>query len=402
MSKRPLEADDAAAPPKEEDFPRGGGGALTALERRQAREEGRNRAERELGEGSRPSKKRKGSSIVEDGEDTFFAREALQGRLPKYVELLKFKALSVGAKVWGSVAEIHPKELIVSLPHGLRGRVQLREVSDVVAEKLSASQKTEVAGKPSKAAAMPLQDLFAVGQLVRCSVVALHDKDSSDAPHKGKRAIELSLHVAKVNDGIGAGSLTAGLQLAACVRSIEDHGFLLSIGIQGMSAFLERTNWVKACGGHNRPLLPGALLEVVVTAAPKQGKRMVHVSVDPKVKAKAVVKEWEGLTIGSLLPGMLVNVKVRNVLSDGLLVSFLTFFNGTIDCFHLTQELMQADWQKSFEAGQRLQARILYVDAGSKRVCLTLLPHLVAGQSAPSLPKGNALFQACHFFPPGS
>ena len=49
------------------------------------------------------------------------------------------------------------------------------------------------------------------------------------------------------------------------------------------------------------------------------------------------LQEWEGLTIGSLLPGMLVNVKVRNVLSDGLLVSFLTFFNGTIDCFHLTQ-----------------------------------------------------------------
>ena len=57
-----------------------------------------------------------------------------------------------------------------------------------------------------------------------------------------------------------------------------------------MSAFLEKTNWVKACGGQNRPLLPGALLEVVVTAAPKPGKRMVHVSVDPKAKAKAVAK----------------------------------------------------------------------------------------------------------------
>lgn len=45
--------------------------------------------------------------------------------MPKCV----LQALSVGAKVWGSVAEIHPKELIVSLPHGLRGRVQLREVS---------------------------------------------------------------------------------------------------------------------------------------------------------------------------------------------------------------------------------------------------------------------------------
>ncbi len=54
------------------------------------------------------------------------------------------------------------------------------QVSDVVAEKLSASQKTEVAGKPSKAAATPLQELFTMGQLVRCSIVALHDKDSSD------------------------------------------------------------------------------------------------------------------------------------------------------------------------------------------------------------------------------
>lgn len=55
---------------------------------------------------------------------------------------------------------------------------------------------------------------------------------------------------------------------------------------------------------------------------------------------------------------------------------------------------MQADWQKSFEVGQKLRARILYVDAASKRVCLTLLPRLVIGQSAPGLPKGNTLFQA--------
>lgn len=32
-----------------------------------------------------------------------------------------------------------------------------------------------------------------------------------------------------------------------------------------------------------------------------------------------------------------MNARVRNVLPDGLLVSFLTYFNGTIDCFHLSQ-----------------------------------------------------------------
>ena len=38
---------------------------------------------------------------------------------------------------------------------------------------------------------------------------------------------------------------------------------------------------------------------------------------------------------GSMMPGSLVNARIRNVLSDGLLVSFLTYFNGSIDRFHL-------------------------------------------------------------------
>ncbi len=39
----------------------------------------------------------------------------------------------------------------------------------------------------------------------------------------------------------------------------------------------------------------------------------------------------------SLLPGSLVNVRVKAVLSDGLQVSFLTYFTGTVDPFHLGQ-----------------------------------------------------------------
>ncbi len=65
--KRSADAAAAVLSSKEEDFPRGGGGALTALERRQAREEGRSRAERELSQGPRPSKKRKPSRDVEVG-----------------------------------------------------------------------------------------------------------------------------------------------------------------------------------------------------------------------------------------------------------------------------------------------------------------------------------------------
>ncbi len=40
---------------------------------------------------------------------------------------------------------------------------------------------------------------------------------------------------------------------------------------------------------------------------------------------------------GGLLPGALVNARVKAVLSDGLLVTFLTYFTGTVDPFHLGQ-----------------------------------------------------------------
>jgi hypothetical protein len=71
----------------------------------QAREEGAAEAARDYeagaagdadGGGRGNNKRRRKSSAEQSGEDLFFAREALQGRLPKYVELLKFKVRARG------------------------------------------------------------------------------------------------------------------------------------------------------------------------------------------------------------------------------------------------------------------------------------------------------------------
>lgn len=51
------------------------------------------------------------------------------------------------------------------------------------------------------------------------------------------------------------------------------------------------------------------------------------------------------------------------------------------------------DWQMKYEAGAKMRARIIYVDPTAKRVCLSLLPHLVAGLASPPLPPINSLFQ---------
>lgn len=48
----------------------------------------------------------------------------------------------------------------------------------------------------------------------------------------GKKRITLSLHVARMNGGISSAALQPGLVLPACVRSVEDHGYTLALGIK--------------------------------------------------------------------------------------------------------------------------------------------------------------------------
>lgn len=42
----------------------------------------------------------------------------------------------------------------------------------------------------------------------------------------------MSLRVAKLNAGVSADALTEGLALPACVKSVEDHGYTLDLGIK--------------------------------------------------------------------------------------------------------------------------------------------------------------------------
>ena len=57
------------------------------------------------------------------------------------------------------------------------------------------------------------------------------------------------------------------------------------------------------------------------------------------------------------------------------------------------QELPGADWQKGYEAGHKLRARIIYIDPLGKRVCLSLLPHLVSLSCPLVLPAINTVFE---------
>lgn len=275
------------------------------------------------------------------------------------------------------------RELVVSLPHGLRGHVAYAEASDWLheqakaAERAAAAEAEAEAGGEAPAAGSkkkrkaggagelpPLASLFHIGQLVRCTVSSLRTGAPGEAPPAGKqpggkqggkgggaprKRVDCSLRVSKMSAGLGPECLKEGMQLPACVRSVEDHGYLLALGIQvgarrrargaglggvpgcmggagaagasvlpravptaaaacaaghamqGVSGFLPK----KDAAAAGRDYAPGALLEVVVGAGGLRpggaGAGSVTVSCSPEAVAAAAAKEWEGLNIGAPL-----------------------------------------------------------------------------------------------------
>ena len=57
-----------------------------------------------------------------------------------------------------------------------------------------------------------------------------------------KKRVLLSLRVARQNAGYSADSLVEGLSLPACVRSAEDHGYTLTLGIKVASCAMPATS----------------------------------------------------------------------------------------------------------------------------------------------------------------
>lgn len=338
-----------------------------------------------------------------DEEDVFFGKLSAQDKLPKFAELLKFRNLSKGMRIWGTVAEVLSKELIINLPHGLKGHVAYSQASDLLIET-----------SPSSSTLPSLADLFSPGQYVRCVVINLLGGKSNTADGnkakdstggKSRKKIELSLHVSRINSGITVSALKPDMAFPASVKSVEDHGYVLSFGVKGTSGFLPKKNAPTV-------LRAGSLVDVVIQKVRPGG--ISEVTAIPSIVAAATTKEWEGINISTLLPGSLVNARVRNVLSDGLLLSFLTFFTATIDPFHLgstgegrqknkgssnahkdddTTNMNTSDWKDSFSANQKLKARILYVNPETKHIGLSLQRHLLDRVEHDQLPPIGHIFE---------
>ncbi|XP_027934865.1 rRNA biogenesis protein RRP5 isoform X2 [Vigna unguiculata] len=81
---------------------------------------------------------------------------------------------------------------------------------------------------------------------------------------------------------------------------------------------------------------------------------------------------------------MMINARVKSILENGVMLSFLTYFTGTVDLFHLQNIYPGPNWKEKYIQSQKVVSRILFIDPSSRSVGLTLNPHLVQNRAPPS------------------
>ncbi|KAL0334258.1 UNVERIFIED_CONTAM: rRNA biogenesis protein RRP5, partial [Sesamum angustifolium] len=310
------------------DFPRGRGSLLSGEERNEVRAlaEKESRAdERVLRKRKKEKKAQNRNQSTEDNLGSLFG-DGIIGKLPRFANKITLKNVSSGMKLWGVIAEVNEKDIVLSLPGGLRGLVRACDAIDPILD-------DEVKGDVDYSF---LSRIYHEGQLVSCIVLQVED----DRKEIAKRKIWLSLRLSLLHKSLTLDTVQEGMVLSAYAKSIEDHGFILHFGLPSLQDLCQNTT--------------------------------------------NLTRDLKGISIDLLVPGMMVNAHVQSTLENGIMLSFLTYFTGTVDVFNLDKTFPSSNWKNDYAKNMKFNARILFIDPSSRAVGLTLNPHLVSNK-APSL-----------------
>lgn len=124
---------------------------------------------------------------------------------------------------------------------------------------------------------------------------------------KAGRKVHLSLRLSDVCAGMDKAAAFVGAALPACIRTVEEHGCSLMLGVPGMSAFLPLSDYHDSFGSNVRAV-PGQLVQVVVKKLLRGGNDAV-VGCEASDIASSMLTSENAVTHGNLLPGQLVPVR---------------------------------------------------------------------------------------------
>lgn len=276
------------------------------------------------------------------------------------LEVLSVESLCEGMRILGCVKEVNELELVISLPNGLQGFVQVTEICDAYTQKLN----EQVAQEDPLKDLLRLPELFSPGMLVRCVVSCV------GITERGKKSVKLSVNPKHVNKVLDAQALKPGMLLTGTVSSLEDHGYLVDIGVSGTRAFLP----LQKAQEYIRQKSKGAILKVgqyltCLIEEVKSNGGVVGLSIGRSEISSALATEDQSWNLNNLLPGLVVKAHIQKVTPFGLTLNFLTLFTGLVDFMHLEPKKIG-----TYSSKQTVRACVLCIHPRTRVVRLSLRP----------------------------
>ncbi|PVU99233.1 hypothetical protein BB559_000901 [Furculomyces boomerangus] len=397
-----------------QDFPRGGSTGLTPLEYREVSHEAKIDF---YNEESAKSKKRKPSTIKSDSKKQKLEFSSSQPQdkdeiLYNSISPLTIKKVIKGDKFLGVITKIGDLELTVSLPNSLTAQIPITNISKELSAILENIADDNPEDSPSneddldqnKTDSLDLRQRFFPGQFLKCTVTAVKSPDTTNSTTKKTvqrdSLIELSIEPEETNKDLNPSDISKGMLIAASITSVEDHGYILNTGIDGIQGFLAYSESQEFADKHFRApsstdgesvetkLKVGqvvlACISSEVSNSNKNGGHQIRsltLSLSGKDIEKSKIKETLS-SIHSVQPGSMVSALITHIGEKGAALSFMGFYNCTATIGSLGSNYSQATDEilSKIKLGDKIKVRIIYVSlaTSSKTILVSCASHIMS------------------------
>uniref|UniRef100_A0A8D8SQA9 Protein RRP5 homolog n=1 Tax=Cacopsylla melanoneura TaxID=428564 RepID=A0A8D8SQA9_9HEMI len=280
----------------------------------------------------------------------------------EFVKIVKLNELdTIEGRILGSVKEILEWGMILELPNGLNTSVHITQITDVYSELMEKFSSGAIDEIPE------LSNLYSIGDLVIVKLIECITNSLGQKQMKG------TLCPHQVNEVYTNTSLESGLVLPACVRSKEDHGYLLDLGVKNTRTFIRYDSVTK-------PLFVGQIVTCLITNIKMAASMsIVEVTLDEELIAESRLSPSQ-VSLLSLVPGMTVTANIIQDLPQGWKVKLKhTQFKGFL-AWEQMSNVHNAKYLKNKQVD--LECTVLYVSPRQFIVYLGCNEALLTRQSS--------------------
>ncbi|AQZ16397.1 RRP5 (YMR229C) [Zygosaccharomyces parabailii] len=366
-------------------FPRGGSSALTPLELKQVANEAANEVlfggNGETTEIRKPAKKKKKTSRKRSGSIDIGTVGEGDNKID-FLEHINFKTLKPNSFLLGQVSAINKHDITVSFTDGISGYVTMTHISDQFTahleeldDKMDGSNDndnesedySENEEEASKTKELPqLKHYFTLGQWLKCRITSNSALDAQKKK-KQKKRIELSIEPHEVND-FTEEDLNKHSTVQCSVKSVEDHGLLLDLGIEGLTGFL-----LKKDIPQDWQCLPGS---VFLASVMKKSGRTINVNFDFASKANKITHIS---SVDAVMPGQVIDFLCQKISPHGIVGKAFGMVVGFIGISQL-RTFDQDQLTHQYAIGSNIKCRIigsLLTKSGERALLLSTLPNIM-------------------------